>query len=53
VVVVITPHSQQPEQQVLKDQETIKAKRATYQENEEHLCDSFVKIVKQLKHSEN
>jgi prephenate dehydrogenase len=48
VVVVVTTHSQQLEQHVLKDRKLVKAKGAKDWQREERLHDSFVKIVKQL-----
>jgi hypothetical protein len=48
VVVVVTTCSQQSEQHVFKETELGKAKGAEDQRQEEHLWDSFIKIVKQL-----
>ncbi len=51
VVVVITTCNQQSEQQVFKEREPVKAKGVEDWQQEEHLRDLFIEIVKQLQRS--
>jgi hypothetical protein len=44
-IAIVTTHSQQPKQHVLKGQEPIKAKGTIDQQKEECLHDSFVEIM--------
>jgi hypothetical protein len=46
VVAVVTTHSQQLEQQVLKEREPIKSKGTKVWQQEEHIQDSFIKTMK-------
>jgi hypothetical protein len=50
VVAFITTHSQQSKQHEFKKRELVKAKRIEDWQQEEHLQDSFIEMVKQLQH---
>ncbi len=50
VVAIVTTRNQQLKQHVFKERELVKGKGVEDRQQEKHLRDSFIEIVKQLQH---
>ncbi len=51
LVTIVTIHSQQSKQQVFQERELLKTKGVEEWQQEKHLQDFFIEIIRQLQHS--